>query len=366
MKMNTTNMTLLGLAGIGAVIGFGLLFTFERLPVQTVQGGFRGTSMGQVINPRLAVVREARNQAPPAPEPADPGGDRASAVFENVQVLGHLSVEQFNRIMQVMTEWIYPNENIAEGCNGCHVPGNFAAEDIYTKHVARRMLQMTMSLNSTWESHTQDVGVTCWTCHRGQAVPEYVWSQPVPGQGGGGFLTGPGEQNRPGRQVGLASLPSDPFVPFLAGDNEIRVIGPGQHPQRGAESRTSIQQTEWTYGLMMHMSTSLGVNCTFCHNSRSFFRWEDSPPQRLTAWHGIRMVRDINNTYIEPLRERFPANRLGPMGDTLKVNCTTCHQGVYQPMYGAPMRQDYPELLPPPQRRAEADQPGMVSGPRAN
>ena len=36
MRFNTTNVTLLSLAGAAAVIGFGLLFTFERLPVQTV------------------------------------------------------------------------------------------------------------------------------------------------------------------------------------------------------------------------------------------------------------------------------------------------------------------------------------------
>ncbi|MCS6890807.1 MAG: photosynthetic reaction center cytochrome PufC [Rhodovarius sp.] len=363
MRDNTTNNTLLALGGVGALIGIGLLFTFERPPIETVQGGFRGTSMGQVYNPRTVNRLAAVNQVPPAPEPADPGGERARDVFQNVQVLGHLSVEQFNRIMQVMTEWIYPRENIADGCNGCHVPGNFAAEDIYTKHVARRMLQMTMALNSTWQVHTQEVGVTCWTCHRGQAVPAYVWSQQPVSSNGGGFATGPGEQNRPGRQVGLASLPNDPFTPYLWRAEEIRMQGRDQHPR--PNSRQSIQQTEWNYALMMHMSTALGVNCTFCHNSRAFSSWEESPPQRLTAWHGIRMVRDINNTYIEPLRERFPPHRLGPLGDTLKVNCATCHQGVYQPMFGAPMIRDYPELLPPPeQRRAEAPAPGWVAGPR--
>ena len=28
-----------------------------------------------------------------------------------------------------------------------------------------------------------------------------------------------------------------------------------------------------------------------------------------------------------------------------KVNCATCHQGVYKPLYGAPMAKDYPALL---------------------
>ena len=54
----------------------------------------------------------------------------------------------------------------------------------------------------------------------------------------------------------------------------------------------SIKQTDWTYALMIHFSQSLGVNCTYCHNSRAFENWEQSTPQRVTAWHGIRMVRD--------------------------------------------------------------------------
>jgi photosynthetic reaction center cytochrome c subunit len=129
------------------------------------------------------------------------------------------------------------------------------------------------------------------------------------------------------------------------------------HPTRELPegNRQSIQQTEWNYSLMLHFSQALGVNCTYCHNSRAFSSWEESPPQRVTAWHGIRMVRDINNTYIEPLRPSFPPHRLGVLGDTLKANCTTCHQGAWAPLYGAPMLRDYPELGPPPEaRRADA------------
>lgn len=44
-------------------------------------------------------------------------------------------------------------------------------------------------------------------------------------------------------------------------------------PVRG-QSGATIQQTEQTYGLMMHFSNSLGVNCTFCHNSRNFHVWD--------------------------------------------------------------------------------------------
>ena len=359
MRFNSTNITLLSLGGVVGLLGLASLLTFESpRGLQTVQTNYRGTGAALVQNPRTLAVLAAANMPPEAPEPADATGERAREIYENVPVLGHLSVEQFGRIMNVMTQWLYPGDGEEVGCNGCHVPGNFAAEDKYQKHVARRMIQMTMALNSQWTSHTQDAGVTCWTCHRGHSVPLNVWSEGPQAQGAN-FLTRPGEQNRPAPLAGFASLPSDPLSSTLRGDNEIRVQGRDPHPR--PDSRASVQQTEWTYSLMMHMSTSLGVSCTFCHNSRNWADWDQSTPQRVNAWYGIRMVRDINNTYIESLRDRFPANRLGPNGDVLKVNCTTCHQGQHEPVNGAHMIGDYPELRPaPPAQRAE------VAGPRAN
>jgi len=95
------------------------------------------------------------------------------------------------------------------------------------------------------------------------------------------------------------------------------------------------------------MSQSLGVNCTYCHNSRSFASWDGSTPQRAIAWHGIRMVRDLNRAYLDPLQSTFPKARLGPLGDAPKVGCATCHQGVYKPLYGVSMLKDYPSLAAP-------------------
>jgi photosynthetic reaction center cytochrome c subunit len=80
-------------------------------------------------------------------------------------------------------------------------------------------------------------------------------------------------------------------------------------------NRASLKQTEHTYSLMVHMSESLGVNCTYCHNTRDFQSWEQSRPQRVTAWYGIRMARDLNNDYMGGLTDKFPAERLGPKGD---------------------------------------------------
>jgi photosynthetic reaction center cytochrome c subunit len=249
--------------------------------------------------------------------------------------------------MVSMTAWVSPNDG---GCVYCHNPANFADDEKYTKVVARRMLQMTQAINSEWKPHVAETGVTCYTCHRGQPVPSAVWFTANHQPYGSNFMGDKAGQNEPARVVNLSSLPNDPFTPFLLGDLNIRVNGPTALP---TGNRQSTKQAEWTYGLMSHMSESLGVNCTYCHNSRSFQSWENSPPQRVTAWHGIRMARELNKGYMEPLTETFPQHRKGELGDVAKVNCATCHQGAYKPLNGASMLKDYPELAAPSGKAAQ-------------
>uniref|UniRef100_UPI0012E1EE73 photosynthetic reaction center cytochrome PufC n=1 Tax=Sandarakinorhabdus oryzae TaxID=2675220 RepID=UPI0012E1EE73 len=322
------------------------------------QVGYRGTAMVQIHDPdSKAKVGEV--PAPPYELTAEMiGGQKASTAYENVQVLGNVSVDEFNYLMQAMTTWIAPDgSNIKDaGCTYCHNPENMASDEKYTKVVARKMLQMTRNINANWRPHfasnygevadQANAGVTCWTCHRGNPVPVNNWSTAAPdpktitGNKRGG--------NTPSQTVAWASLNYDPFTDYLAGKESIRVGGKA-FPT--AASHAAIQQTEKTYGLMMHMSQGLGVNCTFCHNSNNFAKWEDSRPQRVNAWYGIRMVRDVNNNYISALGDVWPqngkglyGNRRGPHGDPLKVNCATCHQGVNKPLGGYKMLKDYPAL----------------------
>jgi photosynthetic reaction center cytochrome c subunit len=221
-----------------------------------------------------------------------------------------------------------------------------ASDDRYTKVVSRRMLQMVRYINSDWKDHVGLTGVTCYTCHRGNAVPQHVWFID-PGQSStSGLIAGNAGKNKPSTVAGLSSLPNDPFTMYLLGDQNIRVQSTTALP---VADRSSIKQTDATYSLMIHMSESLGVNCTYCHNSRSFGSWETSTPKRTTAWYGIRMARDLNNQYLTPLTSTFPAHRLGILGDVAKVNCATCHQGVFKPLYGVSMAKDYPELQGPMQ-----------------
>ena len=306
--------------------------------MESVQRGYRGTGMLQVYNSRIVEEKQANNTAP-VPLPSAPKeGPKASAVFKNVQVVGDLSVSQFTRLMASMSTWVAPDA----GCVYCHNPANFAEDSKYTKVVARRMLQMTRTINSQWKSHVAETGVTCYTCHRGQPVPEQVWFRSNPQPYGSNFIGDKAGQNSPDPVVNLSSLPNDPFTPFLQGKEDIRVNGPTALP---SGNRHSIKQAEWTYGLMTHLSQALGVNCTYCHNTRSFQSWEGNPPQRAVAWYGIRMARSLNNDYLEPLAKTFPTHRKGELGDVAKTNCATCHQGVYKPLNGTPMVPNYPELV---------------------
>jgi len=288
--------TVAALGAVLALAGCERGAPFERPPVDSVQSGYRGTGMLQVYNPRILEPQIEQNQPPAALPPAPSEGPKASQVYQNVKVLGHLSAAEFVRHMTAITAWVAPNE----GCG--------------------------------------------YTCHRGQPVPSAIWFKSNPQPYGSNFMGDKAGQNHPAPSVALSSLPNDPFTPFLLEANNIRVNGPTALP---SGNRQSIKQAEWTYGLMTHMSSALGVNCTYCHNSRSFQTWEGNPPQRLTAWFGIRMARDLNTQYMEPLTDNFPAHRKGETGDVAKLNCATCHQGAYKPLYGAPMLKDYPELAGP-------------------
>jgi len=157
------------------------------------------------------------------------------------------------------------------------------------------------------------------------------------------MLGGKAGQNTPGMSVvGNTSLPFNPLSTFLMdGDHNIRIQGT---QALAGQNRRSIKQAEHTYGLMVYMSTSLGVNCTYCHNTRAMGDWSLSTPQRVTAWYGIRMVRDINSHYLTELAPWFPSYRLSEEGDFPKVGCATCHKGAYKPLNGVSMLPDYPEL----------------------
>jgi photosynthetic reaction center cytochrome c subunit len=207
------------------------------------------------------------------------------------------------------------------------------------------MLQMTRNINTSWTTHVKQTGVTCYTCHRGQAVPTENWALPAAGNPNT-ILGNRHGQNAPMASTAYSSLPNVAMAKYLIGPGApaARVNSKGSHPSDA--NKTSVMEAEGTYSLMMHTSSALGVNCTFCHNADSLQSWNRSTPKRALAWYGIQMVKDVNGNYITPLKSVFPKHRLGPMGDPLKVNCTTCHRGINKPLGGVSMVKDYPALRP--------------------
>jgi photosynthetic reaction center cytochrome c subunit len=229
-----------------AAVAVTLLAGCERPPVTAIQNGYRGTGMEQVNNPRTDAITVALNQAPQTPEPASPDGPKAGQVYQNVKLLGNLSVAEFTRHMNSITQWVSPKE----GCNYCHNPANLADDSKYTKVVARRMLQMTQHLNKDWQPHVGATGVTCYTCHRGNPVPAAVWYAPMDRKYAANSIMGDlAGQNLASTSVGLSSLPFDPYTPYLKEDKPIRVIGDHALKMTGAAANLkTTKQAEHTYG----------------------------------------------------------------------------------------------------------------------
>ncbi|MEM6530980.1 MAG: photosynthetic reaction center cytochrome PufC [Myxococcota bacterium] len=350
-------------AGLGA-LGMGIWAFGAAMDVRSVQRGYDGLGMEHVTNETSLNRLEEANAGVPTdtPHPEVENVPMAGEIYENVQVLGHLNTVEFTRIMSMMTQWVSPPGSESyqtapkgideQGCNYCHNPANMASDEKYTKHVARRMIQMTQHINENWGTHVGGAGVNCWTCHRGNNVPKRIWFEDA-GNPNASRMVGGGvtAMNYPGNEVGLASLPNGAYETFLNAEaTNIRVVGPTALPT--TNTRT-IKQAEHTYGLMMHMSNALGVNCTYCHNSRAMAEWGQSPKTRTKAWYGIRMVRNLNQEYLASLNDEYlaenesalPTIRLGDhAGDAPKANCATCHQGAYKPVLGRDMVSMYPSL----------------------
>ena len=235
--MKTTVRTLAVILGLAA-----LLAGCERPPMDTVQRGYRGNGMEQVANPRLVAMQIPKHQAPDPLPPASAEGPKAGQIYQNVKVLGNLSAGEFVRTMTAITNWVAPQQ----GCVYCHNPANFADDSLYTKVVARRMLEMTQHLNADWKPHVGETGVTCFTCHRGQPVPEQIWFAQAPKGRPNAMLGNRFGQNEPGLKVGLSSLPADPFSSYLLGSDEIRVASKTALPDRS--NPQDIKDAEHTYG----------------------------------------------------------------------------------------------------------------------
>jgi photosynthetic reaction center cytochrome c subunit len=331
-----------------AAVGIALLMAgCEGPPPQSTQLGYRGVGQNAFVNPRILAAKQEANIAPESLAPAVPIPVAAGSVYQNLQVLGDVSITEFTRQMSAFAEWIVPQDQWVngQGCIYCHDLNNMAADTKYQKVVARAMIKMTKRANVDWQAHVAPTGVTCYTCHRGNPIPKYVWTtNPGEKPHTSGYV---GNQNRLSPVVAFTSLPYDPLTTYFDKEAVIALTPPTAvapfHPKT-----VNTKNAEGTYALMAYISKSLGVGCNHCHNSRQFADWAQSSPARVKGWYAIRMVREANKNFILPLTDIIPAANKGPLGDPKRVACETCHQGVNKPLFGAAMAKDYPALLTPP------------------
>ncbi len=337
---------LVGAVGAAVFVAAMVITWGSPLTVSAAQTGPRGTGMGVISHLSDNVKPDPTVEAyyTDAAIKPEPGDKLASEVYQNVQVLGNVTEDNFNRIMIAITQWVAPNE----GCAYCHGAGgleSYAADNIYTKVVARRMIQMVQNLNENWSGHVNvsgNAGVNCYTCHRGNNVPTNIWFKITPVNSA---MTGwSSVQNRVTVQSQYTGLPSDALEAYLLEGASIKVnnLESRVHTEPGDPM---IQNAERTYSLMNYFANSLGVNCTFCHNTRAPWDTTQVTPQWATALLGIQMVLEANTDYLVPLATVLPENRKGVAhGDGPKLACATCHKGYQKPLNGMDMVTDWPEL----------------------
>lgn len=329
-----------GAIGTAVFAVIALIVLGQPFATDSMQTGPRGTGMEVVEfksdlakpDPTIDVFLSSTSD-PVAPT----GGEQtAGAARENVPPgLENLTVENYDRLLTAMRAWT-------------GIPDLFESADSYQTSVGHVMITMTQNINENWDGHVnanKEVGVTCFTCHRGEPVPSDVWFKATPVvKAAEGWAA---VQNRVTPLSSFTSLPSDALETFLLDygtigvhDLESRVAGiPGKDDYPG------IQHAERTYALMNYVSNSLGVNCTFCHNTRAFYDGAQVTPQWGTESLGIQMVQELNNEYLVPLEGLYPPERLGPVHqDAPKAACKTCHKGYQQPLQGTNVIGDWPEL----------------------
>ena len=99
--------------------------------------------------------------------------------FKNLQVLPkNITADSLDKIMDRFSA------DLGVNCKYCHVRDKkadtliFDADDKSEKQIARNMMRMTMDINKKYFQFNETVTadqvqpVTCYTCHKGQPMPE--------------------------------------------------------------------------------------------------------------------------------------------------------------------------------------------------
>jgi photosynthetic reaction center cytochrome c subunit len=115
----------------------------------------------------LAAVLLVRAQAgPPNPE-----GKTAEQVYKSIKVLNGVPADQVIESMHLI------RGALGVSCEFCHEDPDRAADTKEMQETARAMMRLVMDINKNNFKGEQEV--TCYTCHRGQAIPATTFSFPI-------------------------------------------------------------------------------------------------------------------------------------------------------------------------------------------
>jgi hypothetical protein len=115
-----------------------------------------------VLAAAVGISAQAGRQGGPPPEPPKPG-QLAPDYFKNIKVLKNVPADQLRTQMEYFTA------SLGVNCNFCHVQGQFDSDDNPHKDRARKMMAMVDRFN---DNPSNDITVTCATCHHGHVPPE--------------------------------------------------------------------------------------------------------------------------------------------------------------------------------------------------
>ena len=170
-------------------------------------------------------LRAQGGQGGPPPAPPKPG-QLAPEYFKNIKVLKNVPADQ------VRTQMEYFTASLGVQCNFCHVQGQFDSDENPRKDRARKMMSMVDRFN---DNPSNDITLTCATCHHNHVPPERTPTLAVnmtqaeadaaaaaraarAGGPGGQGGRGPGGQPGPGGQGGRGRGPAPEPKPTETAD----------------------------------------------------------------------------------------------------------------------------------------------------
>ena len=195
-----------------------------------------------------------------------------------------------------ITAWVAPR---ARAATTATTPENLADDSMYTKVVARRMMQMTQHINTDWKTARRPTPASPATpATAASRCPANVWFTRRRRTTSANFIGDKAGQNTPADSGGAGLAAVRPVHALPAGRRRpIRVDGTtalptgnaASHPADRADLRPDDAHVDSRWASTAPTATTRATSAT----------GTAAPPQRATAWHGIRMVRDLNNDYID-------------------------------------------------------------------